>query len=112
MSHDELSPLEEFVLLSLPRLAEDAYGMRIRQEIEERSGRVVSIAAVYAALTRLEERRMVSSWHSDPVPERGGRARRHFRITPVGAGAVWASRDRIERMWEGLEAHPELERGS
>jgi PadR family transcriptional regulator PadR len=111
MSYGDLSPLEQFVLLALPRLGEDAYGMRIRQEIEARSGRTVSIAAVYAALNRLEERRMVSSWHSDPTGARGGRARKHFRISPVGARKVTESRIELERMWAGLEQHPELEGG-
>ncbi len=107
----ELSTLEEFVLLAIPRLGEAAYGMRIRREIEERSGRDVSIAAVYAALTRLSEREFVESWTTDPRAERGGRARRHYRLLPAGAAALWESRDQTERMWQGLDEHPELERG-
>ncbi len=103
-----LSQLEELVLLSLVRLGDDAYGMTIRQEIESRSGRPASIAAVYAALDRLERGRLVSSRQSAPLPERGGRARKHFRVLPVGAQALQDARQVMDRMWEGLDGHPDL----
>lgn len=99
---------EQLVLLALVRLGEDAYGVPIRTEIEGRAGRAISLAAVYAALDRLEVRGHVRSWLSEPLAERGGRARKHFEITPAGARAVRDARDAMARMWKGLEMHPDL----
>lgn len=99
----ELNETEQLVLLALARLGPDAYGVTVRREIEERSGASVSVAAVYAALDRLERRDLARARMSDPVPERGGRARKHFELTAAGAGALQAERRVMERMWEGLD---------
>lgn len=99
-----MNEIERLVLLALLRLADDAYALPIRQEIEERGGRAVSITAVYAALDRLERQGLVDSWFSDPLPERGGRARKHYRVLPAGVAALRRERRAWERMWEGLEA--------
>ena len=73
------------MLLALVRLEANAYGMTIRREIEDRTGRNLSIGAVYATLDRLESKGYVSSSLSEPTAERGGRAKRLFRIE---AGAI------------------------
>lgn len=101
-----LKQIEQFVLLALPRL-DDAYGVTVRKEIEKRAGRDVSITAVYAALDRLEQQGFAESWLSGPLPERGGRARKHFRITDAGIAALEAERDALSQMWEGLELKAE-----
>lgn len=111
MADTPLNEIEQLILLALVRLGDDAYGVTVREEIEERAGRAVSIAAVYAALDRLEGRGMVETWLSDPTPERGGRAKKHFRITAGGAQALQAARASMDRMWEGLEGHPDLADG-
>jgi DNA-binding PadR family transcriptional regulator len=103
-----LTETEQLVLLALLRLGENAYGVPIRAEIQDRSGRSVSLAAVYAALDRLEQRRYVATWLSEPVPERGGRARKHFRLTRAGARALRDAREVMSRMWQDLELHPDL----
>jgi DNA-binding PadR family transcriptional regulator len=103
-----LNDTERLVLLALLRLGEDAYAMPIREEIEDRSGRSLSVTAVYAALERLERHGNVETWLSDPRAERGGRARKHYRIRPSGAEALRRERDAEDRMWEGLETHPAL----
>lgn len=108
MPDDVLTETEQLVMLALVRLVPEAYGVPVRAEIEERAGREVSLAAVYAALDRLERRGMVTSWLSDPLPERGGRARKHFRVTPEGAHALHEARETMARMWSGLEPHPDL----
>ena len=97
-----LKQIELFVLLSLPRL-DLAYGVSIRREIDERAGRNFSITAVYAAVDRLEQYGYAESWLSEPLPERGGRARKHFRITVAGSEALQTERDALDRMWEDLE---------
>lgn len=105
---EPLTEFEQLVLLALVRLGEDSYGVTIREEIERRAGRAVSLASAYAALTRMEERGYVGSWVSEPTPVRGGRARKHFRIEAAGAEALRQSRSVMDRMWQGLEAHPDL----
>jgi DNA-binding PadR family transcriptional regulator len=98
-----LTETEQLVLLALLRLGEDAYGVPVRAEIEARTGRLVSLAAVYACLDRLEREGLARSRLSEPRPERGGRARKYYRITHAGARAVRDARDVMTRMWRGLE---------
>jgi PadR family transcriptional regulator, regulatory protein PadR len=103
-----LGEFEQVVLLALVRLAENAYGMTIRGEIEKRTRRAVTIGAVYATLERLESKGYVSSWLADPTAERGGRAKRFFRLEPAGATAIQRSREILTSMWEGLEIDGDL----
>lgn len=99
---DLLGSLEHIVLLAVARLEPDAYGMTVRREIEKRTGRNVSIGAVYATLERLEAKGCVSSTLGEPTAERGGRAKRHFRLEAQGERALTASQDAIRRMASGL----------
>jgi DNA-binding PadR family transcriptional regulator len=98
-----LNETEQLVLLALLRLGDDAYGVPIRGEILDRAGRTVSLAAVYATLDRLDRRGFVTAWLSEPIAERGGRARKHFTITRAGARALRDARDVMTRMWKGVE---------
>ncbi len=100
---DFLGAFEEIVLLAVVHLGEDAYGMTIRQEIERRAGRAVSIGAVYSTLDRLEAKGHVSSRYADPAAERRGRARRYFTLEPAGARGLARSRDILASMWQGVE---------
>lgn len=84
---------EIIVLATLLRLGDSAYGMRIRQDIEERTGRDVSIGQVYATLRRLKSKGYVATTMGEPSPERGGRAKRYFRLRASGAEALRRSRD-------------------
>jgi PadR family transcriptional regulator PadR len=99
---DLLGTLEHIVLLALVRLKANAYGVTIRREIEERTGRNLSIGAVYATLDRLESKGYVSSSLGEPTAERGGRAKRLFRIEAEGDRVLRASQDAIQRMTLGL----------
>ena len=103
-----LTDAEQMVLLALVRLGDEAYGVSIQQAIEEQAGRRLSLAAVYGVLGRLEADRLVQAWLSEPLKERGGRARKHFRILPAGAAALREARAAMERMWSGLEQHRDL----
>ena len=80
-----LSELEQLLILAVARTEEAAYGVTLRREIEQRSGRSVSMAAVYAGLDRLEGRRLLRHRLSASTPERGGRRRKLYRITKGGA---------------------------
>jgi PadR family transcriptional regulator PadR len=97
-----LGHFEELVLLALVRLRENAYGVTIRRELIERTGREVSIGAVYTALERLERKEYVSSRVGDPTPERGGRAKRYFKIEAPGQQALRETREAASRLAEGF----------
>ena len=83
-----LGPFQQQVLYVLLRLRDNAYGMTIWQELEDRTGGAVTIGAVYSTLERLERKGFVSSRMGDPTPERGGRAKRYYSITGAGAMAL------------------------
>jgi DNA-binding PadR family transcriptional regulator len=99
---DYLGEFEHVILLALMRLADRAYGVTVRQEIELRIDREVSIGAVYATLDRLEKKGYVSSHRGDPTPARGGRSKRFFRVTADGAEAVSRTHRALQSMTEGL----------
>jgi len=82
----------------------------IRSEIEQRTGRSLTVGALYRTLDRLENKGFLNSWFSDPTPERGGRSKRYFSVRPLGIRTLRASRDALAAMWEGLE--PQVTRGS
>jgi DNA-binding PadR family transcriptional regulator len=100
--HDSLGEFEQTVLLAIAHLGSGAYGVPIRREIEERTGRPVAVGALYTALDRLERKGYVSSRMSDPTPERGGRSKRRFTMRASGATALRRSRRLLDRMWDGL----------
>jgi DNA-binding PadR family transcriptional regulator len=103
--------LELFVMLALARLGADAYGVTVRREIEQRAGRPISIGAVYATLARLADKRHVESELSEPIAVRGGRARRHYRLTAAGEEALARSLSMLQRMAAGLESLRPAEEG-
>ncbi|SRR6266404_3383096 len=100
---DYLGSFEHIVLLGLLRLLDQAYGVTVRKEIEARTGREVSIGAIYATLDRLEAKGYVKSQLSDPTPERGGRSKRFFRVTANGIAEVNRSHRAIRKMSQGLD---------
>jgi PadR family transcriptional regulator PadR len=100
---DYLGEFEYIVVLALLRLADRAYGVTVRQEIEFRAKREVSIGAVYATLGRLETKGYVTSHRGDPTPERGGRSKRFFRVTAKGVTAVNRTQRVLQSMTEGLD---------
>jgi len=101
------SPLGEFellVLLATLSLGDEAYPVSIASEIEGRTGRPASRTTVLITLERLEDKELVTSWYGDPTPQRGGRAKRHFRAKPRGVQAVREALERIRVMTHGLDA--------
>jgi PadR family transcriptional regulator, regulatory protein PadR len=100
---DYLGELEHIILLALIRLGHDAYGVTVRQEIETRAGREVSIGATYTTLDRLEAKGYVKSRVGEPTAERGGRSKRHFAITARGVAAVNRTQEALKGMADGLK---------
>ena len=107
MSRKALGEFEHLILLSILRLGEKAYGAKIIEEVEGRTGRSVNQAAAYLTLRRLEEKGWVTSALGAPTPERGGRAKRFFRLLPEGEGRLRDSRADLLSMWEGIAAELE-----
>jgi DNA-binding PadR family transcriptional regulator len=103
-----LGEFELLVMLTVIRLGEGAYGVPIAREIEEQTGREVAFGTVYATLERLQEKGLVRSDLGDPTPERGGRGKRYFRVTPTGLQKVRDTKQSLIRLWRGLR---ELEGG-
>lgn len=99
-----LGEFEHLLLLAVLRLGDDAYGVTMRREIEKRTGRPVSLGAIYPTMDRLETRGLVRSYMGAPTGERGGRSRRFFRLEPAGEQALETQRRRLRSMWEGFEA--------
>src|SRR5271169_5135181 len=101
----ERSYLGEFeltILLAVIHLGDEAYGVPISRELEAHRGRDVSVGSVYAALERLEGKGLVASSLGDPTPERGGKAKRYFRVTREGLRQVHDTRRVLKQMWRTL----------
>ncbi len=103
-----LGDFEQLVLLALVRQGSDAYGVSICDDITARTGRDVSLGAVYKTLERLEDKGLVSSRFGEPTAERGGRRKRHFKVTAAGQRALKQSVAALRRMTDGLEAELKL----
>lgn len=99
----QLSEIEVLALAAAAHLGPTGYGVSIRDEIERRTGRSVSIGSLYKALHRLEKRGLVDVSVGESAPVRGGRARKHVALSPSGRAALEASIDSLYRMVEGLD---------
>jgi DNA-binding PadR family transcriptional regulator len=106
-SRSPLGDFEQLVLLGVMRLEDGAYGAAIRQEIHARSGRDVSINAVYTTLDRLESKGLVKSWIGEPTPQRGGRRRKCYALRPAGMAALRQAYRAFNSMADGLEGRLE-----
>ncbi len=98
-----LGDLEELVLLAVLRLGGDAHGGRIRKELKTLAERAVSVSTIYVTLLRLEEKGYARSWKGEATASRGGKAKRHYDVSPAGVEVLWAVRETRERMWQGVE---------
>jgi len=105
---DQLGIFELMVILVLVRLGDNAYGVPICEELEKRTGREAAVGSVYAALERLEHKGFVTSELGEPTSERGGRAKKYFRLTARGLKEVRETQRSLVKLWQGL---PELQGG-
>lgn len=97
-----LGEFELMLLLAVIHLGDDAYGVPISRELEKHRGKDVAVGSVYAALERLESKGLVTSTLGDPTPERGGKAKRFFRITKEGLRQVHETRRVLTRLWHTI----------
>ena len=98
-----LGEFELYVMAALARLGDEAYAVPILEVIQRDAGRRVARGALYTALDRLEAKGCLRSRVGEPIAERGGRARRYFTVTPAAVRSLKASRQALQRLWNGLE---------
>lgn len=99
-----LGELEHMVLLAVLRRGEGAYGNTVRAELQARVGRSVSRSAAYITLERLVEKGYLRSWMGEPTGKRGGKAKRHYAVTPEGLEALRESGRALLDLWAGHES--------
>ena len=95
-----IGEFEELVLLIIAALDEDAYGVAIKEVIEKRTDRSISIGALHSTITRLEEKGLIKSWLGDPTQERGGRRKRYFELTNLGKSSLREMKDLRDELWD------------
>lgn len=100
---DGLGELEQMVLLATLRVGDHAYSVPIIHELDAVASRTVSRPSVYLALARLRKKGLLSATLGDPTPQRGGRAKRFYRVTPAGMAVLQATRRAYLTLWSGLE---------
>lgn len=99
-----IGQFEQVVMTAIVRCGNEAYGVTIHEAAEQLSGtKSVALGAVYATLDRLEDKGLVSSWLSDPTPERGGRAKRYYRLETDGERALRDSVITARRICDAVE---------
>nr|TFG54544.1 MAG: PadR family transcriptional regulator [Hyphomicrobiales bacterium] len=102
--HISLGQFEQLILTAILTLGEEAYGVTICAKAEELSRpKKISLGPVYVTLDRMEDKGLVTSWLSDPTPERGGRAKRHYRLKKAGEAALRQSAITARRICDAVE---------
>lgn len=95
-----IGEFEELVLLTIAALDDAAYGVAIKEDIEQRTDRSISIGALHSTITRLEEKGLIKSWLGDPTQERGGRRKRYFQLTNLGKAALRDMKALRDELWD------------
>src|SRR5262245_37627347 len=95
---------EQIILTAILSLRDEAYGVTIHEKAAELAKpKKISMGAVYVTLDRLEDKGLISSWLSDPTPERGGRSKRHYQLQGLGERALQESIIAAQRMFDAVE---------
>ncbi len=102
MKKYQLGEFEEIVILTIAVLYKDAYGVSIKNEIESRLSRNVSMGALHTALVRLEDKGYIKSFDGESTQERAGRPKKYFQITALGTKAMEHSKDTRNQLWEAI----------
>jgi len=96
-----LGEFEYFILTVAATLEENAYGAAIRAEIEQKTGRMCSIGALYTTIERLEKKGLLKTWMGEATAQRGGRAKRMVRVTAKGQFAAKEFYDAVTKISSG-----------
>lgn len=95
-----IGEFEELVLLTIAALGDAAYGVAIKEDIEQRTDRSISLGALHSTITRLEEKGFIKSWLGDPTQERGGRRKRYFQLTNQGKAGLRKVKALRDELWD------------
>jgi DNA-binding PadR family transcriptional regulator len=101
-SRNNLGEFEEIVMLTIGVLGEEAYGLAIKQEIESRLKRTVSMGALHTGLYRLEEKGYLKSKLGKPTKVRGGKPKRFFIVTSGGQKALKRAMESRQKLWNDI----------
>ncbi len=103
---DYISRSEEFIMLAVWRLEEDAYAVPIREQIKHTTGKTWGFGALFVMLSRLEQKGLLESYLTDPLPKRGGRSKRIYRLSLQGMKALMDARNVQNSVWAGIKDFP------
>ena len=98
-----LGEFEELVLLTIATLGQEAYGVAIKDEIEKRANRRISIGALHATISRLEDKGFLTSYLGGATAERGGRRKRFFELTSAAVEALTAMKSLRDELWQSAQ---------
>ncbi|HEY0651522.1 MAG TPA: helix-turn-helix transcriptional regulator [Chryseosolibacter sp.] len=104
-----IGEFEELVLLTVAVLGDDAYGVSIKEDIEARSGRSISIGALHSTIARLEEKGFLKSFLGGATQERGGRRKRFYQLTHAGKSSLHDIKNLRDELWKKSKANLALE---
>lgn len=105
-----LGEFEELVLLTIATLGDEAYGVAIKDSIEKRCDRSISIGALHSTITRLEEKKFLQSWMGGATAERGGRSKRYYEITRDGKSALATAKSLRDTLWSESKINLSLQK--
>ncbi|MFC1563333.1 PadR family transcriptional regulator [candidate division KSB1 bacterium] len=97
-----MSRSEEIMLLTILKLKENAYGVSIREQIKNDSGKEWSFASIYQPLDKLTRKGFVRKLKGEPTPERGGKRKYYYEITEQGKSALLDIKKASENFWSGI----------
>lgn len=97
-----ISRSEEYIMLAVLQLEDEAYGVAIRNYLKRITGKSWAFGAIHVMLTRLEKKKLLESYLADPTPQRGGRSKRIYSVTTAGMNTLEQIRDIQDKVWSGV----------
>ncbi len=97
-----LSRTEEFILLAVLSLKSEAYSVQIRKRLKDVTRKTWSFGALFISLEQLVKKNYLTSFMTDPLPERGGRSKRIYSVTSSGKEALEEIKQMGNKMWQAV----------
>jgi len=98
----ELTKIEEILMLAIWRLKDDAYGVKIRKYVSQIIGKELTYGNLYSALQQLSKKKYVQKSLGEPTPDRRGRRKIYYTVSPEGKKALKTAREMNRKMWEEI----------
>ena len=98
----ELTKIEETLLLAIWRLKDDAYGVKIRKYVSQIIGKDFTYGNLYSALNQLSKKKYVEKTLGEPTPDRRGRRKIYYTVSPAGIKSLKTAREMNQKMWDGV----------